>query len=125
MSLQDSIERRRAAEPPAVTCAGSPGPCPTLMLSVWQGDEWALPWSHLESARLVGVDGREQLVLSFTKHRVTISGDNLRGLWDDVAAFRVGCLRDLPAPYRAKASAGSPFISRIEVKAHSDESGRT
>lgn len=115
MSLQDSIERRRSAEPPAVTCAGSAGSCPTLMLSIWQGDEWALPWSHLESAQLVGAKGHEQLVLSFTKYRVTISGDNLRALWDDVAAFRVGCLRDLPAQYRSKASHGTPFITRIEV----------
>jgi hypothetical protein len=86
------------------------------MLSTWQGENWALPWSHLESARLVSAKDHEQLLLSFTKHHVTITGDNLRALWDDLAAFRVGCLRDLPAQYRARASAGAPFIGRIEVK---------
>lgn len=116
MSLQDSIERRRSAEPPAVTCVASAAQAPTLMLSTWQGENWALPWSHLESAQLLGAKDHEQLVLSFTKHRVTISGDNLRALWNDVAAFRVGCLRDLPARYRAKVTAGSPFIARIEVE---------
>lgn len=44
------------------------------------------------------------------------AGRNLRGLWDDVAAFRVGCLRDLPAQYRSKANAGTPFITRITVE---------
>jgi hypothetical protein len=87
------------------------------MLSTWQGENWALPWSHLESAQLVGAKDHEQLVLSFTKHRVTITGDNLRALWDDIAAFRVGCLRDLPAHYRAKTGAGAPFVTRIEVDA--------
>lgn len=116
MSLQDSIERRRMAEPPKVACADSAGSCPTLVLSIWQGDEWALPWSHLESAQLVGSKGNEQLVLSFTKYRVTITGENLRGLWDDVTAFRVSCLRDLPAQYRSTVSTGIPFIARIAVE---------
>lgn len=116
MSLQDSIDRRRMAEPPVVTCAAPSEQTPTLVLSTWQGENWALPWSHLESAQLVGTKGDEQLVLAFTKHRVTISGENLRGLWPDVVLFRVGCLRDLPAQYRSKMSAGSPFITRIEVE---------
>ena len=116
MSLHDSIERRRAAEPPAVTCAGPSAQAPTLMLSTWQGENWALPWSHLECAQLVGAKDHEQLLLLFTKHRVTITGDNLRALWDDIAAFRVGCLRDLPTQYRSKLSTGAPFITRISVE---------
>ena len=116
MSLHDSIERRRAAEPPAVTSVGPSAQTPTLMLSTWQGENWALPWSHLESAQLGGAKDHEQLVLSFTKHRVPITGDNLSALWDDIAAFRVGCLRDLPLSYRGKVSADSPFITGIEVE---------
>ena len=116
MSLQDSIERRRAAEPPAVTCVGPSAQAPTLMLSTWKGENWALPWSHLESAQLVSAKDHEQLVLSFTKHRVTITGDNLRGLWDDIAAFRVGCLRDLPRQYRSRVNAGASFITQITVE---------
>jgi hypothetical protein len=85
------------------------------MVCTWSGESWVLPWSHFASARLA--DGNDRLEISFATCLVIVSGENLRGLLDDIAAFRVGCLRDLPASYRKKAGEGEPFIARIEVRA--------
>jgi hypothetical protein len=89
-----------------------------LIVSSWQGDSWVLPWSHFASARLAEGDGR--LEIAFTTCLIIVSGGNLHGLLNDIAAFRVGCLRELPAAYRKKSGEGEPFIARIEVRSVGD-----
>ena len=116
MSLQESIERRRATEPQVVACVSPSAEAPALVLSIWQGKSWVLPWSHLASAQLIVAKDNEQIVFSFTHHQVTVSGHNLGSIWEDVAALRIGRLRDLPPQYRSKAASNAPFITRIEVQ---------
>jgi hypothetical protein len=55
--------------------------------------------------------------MCFTPAHVIITGSNLGALLDDIAAFRLGCLRSLPADYSASGSTNGTFISRIEVRA--------
>jgi hypothetical protein len=115
-SLQQSIERRRAAEPAHLSCVDVSAQ-PTVVLSKWQSQSWVFPWSHFQNALLSDSGDDEQLVLTFTHHRVTISGQNLRSLSEEVAAFRLSQIRDFPAQYRARVATDAPFVRRIEVEA--------
>lgn len=118
-SLQQSIERRRAAEPAAITCVDVSAQ-PTLVLAIWQGKQWALPWTHFQHASLTERDGRGELVLSFTHHHVTVSGENLHKLWEDVVGLRVARLRDLPPHYQSRVGREEPFIAKIEIRPPTD-----
>jgi hypothetical protein len=92
------------------------------MIRPWSGETLVLPWSRFESARFVGAETDGQVVLSFAGHRVTVRGANLRGLLDEIAKFRVDCLRDLPPQYRSGAGAGAPFIADIQIQNLADAS---
>lgn len=116
MSLHESIERRRKSEPTAPECAASPTTLPTLVVRTWKGERWALPWSRLDHAKLFEAEGQQRLILTFTTHCVTVTGENLHLLWDGVAAFTVGSLRELPAEYRLKPVDDAAFIRRIEIQ---------
>lgn len=113
-SLHESVSRRRAEEPAGLACVTVSAPQPGLVVAVWAGPSWVLPWSYLVNARFAEPPG--ELVLSFTSHVVTAEGDNLRRVLDDLASFRVGCLRDLPGDYRPQLPADAPFIRRLWVR---------
>lgn len=113
-TLQQTVQQRRA-EPMGVSCVSAAAPIPTLVVCTWQGETWVLPWSHFVSARLT--DGAGRLEVAFTHCAVLVTGEHLAGLVEDLAAFRIGCLRDLPASYRKKAAEDEPFITRIEIQA--------
>lgn len=115
-TLQESVEARRAAKPAEQTCVVVSAPGPTLVVSIWQGRSWVLPWSYLVAASLVDERNPETLELSFAGHVVTITGQNLRRLLDDLAGFRIVCLRDLPADYRSRLPADAPGIAKIDVR---------
>ena len=120
-TLQQSLHQRRA-EQADLSCVSVGAQSPALVVRTWQGDSWVLPWSHFTSARLA--EGEDGLEISFATCLVTLHGENLRGLLDDIAVFRVGALRDLPASYRKKAGEGEPFIARIEVRATTEPAPR-
>lgn len=109
-TLRQSVQQHRAAESVA-SCVTAEERQSALIVSSWQGDSWVLPWSHFVSARLAG----DRIELTFANVLVTLTGQNLPPLLDDIAAFRLGCLRDLPAHYRRKSVEGLPFVTRIEV----------
>ncbi len=115
-TLQESVEARRAAKPAELACAVVASQGPTLTVSIWKGRSWVLPWSYLVAASLTDDTEPETLELSFTGHVVTVTGQNLRRVLDDLAGFRVACLRDLPPDYRARLPADAPRIMRIEVR---------
>lgn len=128
-SLHESISLRRAAEPAETACVVLGAPQPGLLVAAWTGSSWVLPWSYLVNARFTEPPG--ELVLSFSSHVVTAEGDNLRRVLDDLALFRVGCLRDLPDKYRLQLPADAPFIRRLWVQpalsasTHSEKSTET
>lgn len=113
-SLHESVSRRRAAEPAGLSCVVVGAPQPGLLVTLWSGASWVLPWSYLVNARFINPPG--QLELSFTSHIVLAEGDNLGGVLDDLAGFRLGCLRDLPDNYRAQLAPDVPFIRRLLVR---------
>lgn len=110
-SLRHSLQQHRATEATG-SCVVAAERQSALIVSVWQGESWVLPWSHFVSARLDG----ERIEITFANMLVVLSGRNLRALLEDIAAFRLGCLRDLPADYRRQPVDGQPFIARIEVQ---------
>lgn len=116
-SLHEEVRERRAAESAVPTCVSAePGGGPGLVVCQWRGESWALPWSQFTGARLGGTDSDTQLEIAFANHIVTVTGDNLAGLLEDLAAQRVGRLRDLPAQHRPATASEAPFIVRIDVQ---------
>lgn len=115
-TLQESVEARRATKPVELACVVIAPQGPTLTVSMWQGRSWVLPWSYLVAASLADEVEPETLELSFTGYVVTVTGQNLRRVLHDLAGFRIACLRDLPADYRARLPADAPGIAKIEVR---------
>jgi hypothetical protein len=122
-NLQQSINARRASESAALACASVGEQTSGLVIATWQGESWVLPWSYLISVRWDGPEGQEKLSFAFSGHAVVVHGRNLRPLLADIARFRLGCIRALPADYQAKFPDDAPFISRIEVSALSPLGG--
>ena len=96
-------------------CVSAPSQASALILRNWTGERWVLPWAYLVRSNLTGPDHRARLELVFTGHRVTVTGENLHVLLDDLAAHRIGTLRDLPEQFRPPPDKGRPFIAQIEV----------
>lgn len=113
-TLQQSLHQRRAAEVAVIACVTTQERQSALIVSAWEGDSWVLPWAQFASARFSG----NRIELSFANCLVIVTGQNLHALLDDIAAYRIGSLRELPADYHQKPSEGEPFISRIEVQPH-------
>lgn len=120
-SLHDSVSRRRAAEPAGLCSVTVGPPQPGLLVTLWAGGTWVLPWSTFVSARFTGPP--DQLELTFTSHVVMAEGDNLGGMLDDLAGLRLSFLRDLPADYRTQLAPDVPYIRRLVVRpaAHSEK----
>jgi hypothetical protein len=116
-TLEQSLTDRRASREGVRSCTLAKVETRTVVLSLWQSEKWILPWSQFVSARFIGDEGGKLLELSFAGVRVLITGENLRGLVDPLAAFRISALCDLPAQYRLHCGQGEPFISRLEVLA--------
>lgn len=115
-TLQESVDARRAAKAAEFACVVIAAQGPTLTVSIWQGRSWVLPWSYFVAASLADDGETETLELSFSGYVVTVTGQNLRRVLDDLAGFRVTCLRDLPADYRARLPVDAPAIAKIEVR---------
>lgn len=111
-TLKQSLHQRRAEDVAVVSCVTTQERQSALIVSAWAGDSRVLPWAQFTSARF----SSNRIDLSFANCLVIVSGKNLHALLDDIAAYRIGALRELPADYRHKPSEGEPFISRIEVR---------
>lgn len=117
--LQKMLDERRAQEAAAVAhpCYSTKSQVATLVVEM-SGDEcWLLPWQHFIFGRHRIAEGdREQLILTFVTHEVTISGINLGELADEAAGLRLERLRAAAEKY-LKSSGAGPFVERIEVQA--------
>ena len=119
-TLQQSMAGRRAVEIAAVSAVLADERQSALIISAWKGASWVLPWAQFVSARLDG----ESLELFFANCLVVATGQNLRALLDDIAAYRIGVLRELPVSYRQRSAEGAAFIVRIEVRPLMDRPAR-
>ena len=57
------------------------------------------------------------LLRRFANYLVTVTGENLRGLLEPLAAQEIGCLRDVPIGYRSRSAESAPFVTKIDVHA--------
>lgn len=123
MTLREIIAQRRMEFPEAIRCvflksripAHEP-PALTIKICQWQSRSWVLPWSRFDDACFSAVTERDELVISFSTHRVTAIGANLAGLVDEICRFNVERLRNLPLEYRAKMEAQEPYLQTIDVR---------
>ena len=115
-SLHEEVARRSATEPGEPQCVLTQPGSSALVICQWQAESWALAWSQFVGARLSGNDPDASLELSFANYLVTVSGENLRALLDDIAASRLGCIRDLPARYQRQMREGATYIAGIAVR---------
>lgn len=121
-SLHEKVAQRRAAEPADPRCVSLQPGGSGLIVCQWRGESWVLPWSQFVGARLRGVVADAPLELSFANYLVTLTGENLHVLLDDLATSRLGCLRDLPARYHPRGSESTAYIAQIEVRPLSEAS---
>lgn len=110
--LVPNLSKRALTEETIVSFVSARERQTSLIVMVWAGDSWVLPWAQFVSARQSG----KTIDLTFANCHVVITGENLRGLMDDIAAYRLGILRGLPPDYRQKPADEAPFISQIEVR---------
>ena len=115
-TLQQSINQCRSADSAGLSCVSVGTQTPGVVVSIWQGMSWALPWSYLMAANLERSYEGERLVLTFSSHVVTARGKNLQPVLDAVAGFRLALLRNLPAEHLGWLAEGAPLVSRIEVQ---------
>ena len=115
--LRETLIHCRAAEsPPDAGCHSAGESVPALSIHTRDGERWVLPWSHFVSARHRGDGGRERLTLLFASHEVELQGVRLAALLPEIARFRLGSLRSLPAKYESHGGDCEPFIERLSVR---------
>ena len=59
---------------------------------------------------------RERIEIFFSHHQVSVVGKNLAGTMNDIRAFEVRCLRDVPGNLHAAVDPTEPLIERLEVR---------
>jgi hypothetical protein len=91
-------------------------PWSLLVLQPWEGKEWALPWSRLESAKFSHEEQFERIDLLFSNHEVVILGENLHWYREELARHKISRFKSYPAIYRTKFRDSEAFISHLEVR---------
>ena len=119
-TLREDLNKRRAEAVAAVSCVIAEERLSALIVSVWAGDTWVLPWSQFVSAH----HSRDKIELSFGSTLVIVTGENLPAMLEAIAAYRISALRGLPPEYRRNPADGEPFVSQLEVRPVPDGSTR-
>lgn len=115
-TLDEELAARRASRERIRSFTLAKSETRTLVLNLWQSDQWILPWAQFISARLAQKENGHHLELSFASVRVLVTGENLRGLMEPLASFRVSGLCDLPTQYGMQGDRNEPYVSRLEVR---------
>jgi hypothetical protein len=87
-----------------------------LVLKRWNGESWVLPWSRLARIKCESAESDTFLELIFDNFSVLVHGYNLAGILEELGAFKVHRLRELPPEYRATMRPTEPFVARIELR---------
>lgn len=121
-SLEEAIAKMKGSP---IRCVETNGrPVAMVRFCPWQAKEWVLPWSRLDALSFSHEEEAERVELFFPHHHVVMVGENLRKIRDDIPAFEVRCLRDLPASRRAALEPAEPFIFRLDVHLLTDPRSR-
>ena len=114
-SLQQSIERRRAADGYVPNpFYGTKDRAMSLQVEDSAGSLWMLPWNHFTFGRHEPGQ-RDRLTLTFVAYEVVVRGTKLGELFSEVATHRLEWLRAVPGKY-LKAAPDEPAIASIEVR---------
>jgi hypothetical protein len=121
-ALQQTIERRRAADESAASpFYATKDRATSLRVETSGGEVWLLPWHHFVFGRHEARQ-HERLVLTFVAHEVAVQGLNLAALVTEVANQRIEWLRAAPGKY-LRAAGGEPSIDQICVRPLTESEG--
>ncbi len=119
-SLQRLLDQRRAEQPAtAQLCHTVHAQANALTVITSSDEKWVFPWHHLAAAHFTRCGGREQILLTFTSHAVTLSGHNLGPLLDLLANVQLAILRTAPGKF-ARGVDDQPFVETLQVASHPD-----
>lgn len=121
-SLKEAIAAKRR-EIPSVpsSCDKTFGPGPVLVLRKWNGESWVIPWTRLARIKCASAESDALVELVFDGFSVLLHGYNLAEIVEELGAFKIHRLRELPPEYRATMAPTKPFIARLEFKAPEPE----
>ena len=115
--LREAVAAMKALSPQTACCVEIEyGPVSTVTFCPWKATEWTLPWARLDSMGFTDEVEVARVELIFPHHHVTMVGENLRTILDDIRTFRVSCMRDLPAARRSTVISRAVFISKLDVR---------
>jgi hypothetical protein len=118
--LQQMVDRRRADEAVAAhPCYSTKAQSAAVLVEAAGGENWVLPWQHFIFGRHRDDGDREQLVLTFVAHEVTLRGMNLAVIAEEAANLRLESVRAAPGKY-LKSAGAEPFIERVDVQTISE-----
>ena len=114
MSLKEELAVRREGK---IFCVETEcRPVAMVRICLWQTAEWLLPWSRFDVATFYHEGESERIEIFFSHHQVSVIGKNLVGTMNDIRAFEVRCLRDVPGNLHAAVDPTEPLIERLEVR---------
>lgn len=125
MSLREEWAARREGK---ICCVETEcRPVAMLRVCLWQAAEWLLPWSRFDVATFRHEEESERIEVFFSHYQVIAVGKNLREAMDEIRAFQVRCMRDVPVNLHLSVDPTEPLIEKLEVrsltepkKAHTD-----
>lgn len=89
----------------------------SLQLQFWNEEVEIFSWSHFIKAKYEQVGGSKQVTMDFTGHEITIQGQHLEGLLDNLADHRIRWLKEYPKAFRPSPMKGNEVhIKKITVK---------
>ncbi|ATC63129.1 hypothetical protein CMV30_03695 [Nibricoccus aquaticus] len=112
--LREMLATKQGGLPMCVTHENNS--CLMLFLQPWQGIEWVLPWSRLESAKLSHEEQFERIDLQFTNHEVLVLGEKLHWYREELSLHKISRFKSYPAAYRMKFQDSDSFISHLEIR---------
>ena len=109
--IQPRLSKGNADEETLVSFVKSREQQPSLILSIWAAEKWVMPWAQIVKTKVE----EKRIELTYGNCRVVVTGDNLLGLLDDIASYRLVALRERPAESGQIPADKEPFVSRIEL----------
>lgn len=116
-------QRQREISSPLDDRAGK-APGPSLRIHASNGELWGFPWAHLVYVRAAKCEGHETMNVVFVSHEVTVVGQRLTGLAEEISDQRLVELRPSKGRYATQDSEVR-WIDSVEVLARDEPRDNT
>jgi len=109
--IQPRLSKVNADEESLVCFVKSREQQQSLILSIWNAEKWVMPWAQIVKTKVE----EKRIELTYGNCRVVVTGENLLGLLDDIASYRLVALRERPEESGQIPTDKEPFVCRIEL----------